>query len=531
MHRITRVPLCSPLLCTVAVGLMLAAAPPAAANAASALPAALARAGASTPVIVGGYGDSDGSKFAEAVGAGPGAVRVTYPAGGPGQIGTGTYEQAAEIGGPNTLAAIKGAQGPVTVYAYSQGTEAAAVAARLYEADPTNGQLTLVEYGAPSYPQTGARWNMPVGLPSFPSYGPIVTKDLQNTSTTDVCVAGDSVCSMGNILSNPIATVFYSTPGTYLHYNWYTADNIAPYAAVDPTLLPSSHPTDVTPVGDPTTETRPDGTVVTVQQYSDGSSTRTWVDGSTTYLAVDTGQNPWGQMLRSYGFDVPLSFDKALSAAVPVPQPGEPTYSTGLGGTVENPTVVGIQEQVAPGSIGKQPGGAASSGAAGADATGSGSDTNALAASAATQSGAATPATTERAPSATRTTGGTLSTVVGDVIAAATGSGRDASEQSGESKGASGAGGSSSTGGRSSEGSGSGSNRTGSAQGSAGSSGKTEAGDKDAGSGASGSGASTSKDAAGSAAGGTDSGSGDSASGGGGDAGGATGGGAGPDAS
>ncbi|MDF0530693.1 PE-PPE domain-containing protein [Tsukamurella sp. 8F] len=343
----------------------------------------------STVILVGGASDPTGGQQAGRV-LRPTADRVlvVYQ---PGVVGIGggglpaigsdgtgitdsTYADTVDVGAANTVAAI-GAAGdqPVYVYTLSQGADEAAVAARRYESDPTSSiPVALVIDGSPSFPETGVWQNIVTGIPGLPAYGPADTTDLTHTQTTSICVVGDPACGMGNILVDPVGAAVYAVPGFLMHGSWYNSENLAEYqgampATPDPSdsdaLVPitpgaATPASDGVPVGAPTQETRPDGTVVTVQQYSDGSTTRTWRDGSTTYIAIDTGQNPWGLIARSAGIPVPRQFDQAMSSVVPVPQPGEADYAgTPWGAQVKMPTVHDVQRTLLPGSIAPQPGG------------------------------------------------------------------------------------------------------------------------------------------------------------------------------
>ncbi len=276
----------------------------------------------------------------------------------------GTYQQTVQTSAADTLDAITASgTGPVYVYAISQGSDAASVAAQDYDADPTSSTpVTFVEYGSPSFPETGVWQDVPAGIiPGLPAYGPVQTTDLDHAEVTSVCAAGDAACGSGDWFVDPVSSLFYLIPGAYIHSTWYTYENLEPYAAASPNapIAPDSTETvsGPTPVGAPTYQTRPDGTVVTVQQYSDGSSTETWTDGSTTYLVIDSAQNPWGYMLRGLGVPVPTQFDQVLNTLVPVAQPGQPTYVDVAGITpVAIPTPFQLQDTLAPWSVAAQPG-------------------------------------------------------------------------------------------------------------------------------------------------------------------------------
>jgi hypothetical protein len=269
-------------------------------------------------------------------------------------LGTGNYIDSAEIGANRTVNAINwsNTDQQVVIYTLSQGADVVDLALIKYEANPIAGKTVhVVQYGSPSYPNTGW-WNtIPAGIPGLPNYGPLDTTGLQQSSLTSVCLRGDSVCGAGNPLATP-ASAFYLIPGYYMHGVIYTYDNLSPYSAVDDgdpgtlteVLVPNA-------AGGATVRAVVVDNGTTVTTYTDGTVVTSWSNGSTTYTVIDNGQNPWGWMLRNLGVPVPTQVDQALNFLVPVPMPGR----SGTVGPLTVPTVFQIQKKLLPFTVGPQP--------------------------------------------------------------------------------------------------------------------------------------------------------------------------------
>ncbi|WP_158636049.1 PE-PPE domain-containing protein [Tsukamurella sputi] len=294
---------------------------------------------ANTIIVVGGNGDPTSAQEVERLQKymplGDRVVPIAYAAdvgiGFPGLpplsiAGRDTYAGSVEDGSTKTAAEINNARangGDVTVYALSLGTDVVGVA--LVKAGPkkeTDGKLTVVEHGGPSFVNSGI-WNMvPPLIPGLRT-GPVAQGDQGSGAdkVVSVCIKGDSICGLG---ADPIPALFYFLPGFDLHGKDYTAEKIAKYSpdgGVEFTPGANAAPK-AEKDGASTTETR-DGHVVTVQKYKDGTVTKTWEQDGTTWVVIDTGQNPWGRLARANGIPLPAGFDTVLNSIMPVPEPGE----------------------------------------------------------------------------------------------------------------------------------------------------------------------------------------------------------------
>ncbi|WP_148281489.1 PE-PPE domain-containing protein [Tsukamurella sp. 1534] len=302
----------------------------------------LVQALAKTIVVVPGANDPTGADQWRRIGGdytGPPPIIVHHPAqmgiGFPGFALSGdrrtTYDMTIDQGADATVAALLAAQaagdGEVVVYALSQGTDVAAVALVRYggiRPAPADGtaRLTVIEQGGPSFVRTGV-WNfLPPVLPGART-GLVTNDGIAGATVVGICIKGDMICGAGN----PVATVFYALPGQMIHGNDYSAAYIGRFSPVDgEPFTPGSRPE--TPVRTATVVR--DGRTVVEATYADGSTTRTWVEGDSTWVVVDTGENPWTRLFRSAGLPVPRDFDRLLNAVVPVPEPGARTPLSAL---------------------------------------------------------------------------------------------------------------------------------------------------------------------------------------------------------
>lgn len=303
----------------------------------------LAQVAAKTIIVVGGASDPSGKDQWDRIGGdytGPAPVFVQHPAvfgiGFPGfalsSDGKHTYAQSNDIGAAATVDAITAAkQDPneeVVIYTISQGADVVGLAVLRYGKDhpqPSGGTagITVVEQGSPSFIRSGA-WNLiPAGIPGLHN-GPVRNDGAAGATVVSICVKGDFGCGMG---VNPLIAAFYFPPGFLMHGTVYTAENIGRYSPItgEP-FTPGSTPE--TPVGT-RTETR-NGNTVTVETYANGTVKRTWTEDNTTWVSIDTGENPWGWMLRRNGIDVPKEFDQLLNTLIPVPEPGDSGLIPGL---------------------------------------------------------------------------------------------------------------------------------------------------------------------------------------------------------
>ncbi|TWS19827.1 PE-PPE domain-containing protein [Tsukamurella asaccharolytica] len=296
----------------------------------------LAQVAAKTIIVVGGASDPTGKDQWARIGrdySGPPPVFVQYPAvfgvGFPGLALSSdfqhTYAQSNDIGAAATVDAITAAKADpdeeVVIYTISQGSDVVSLAVLRYGQDnprPSDGsaKLTVIEQGSPSYIRSGV-WNViPAGIPGLHN-GPVRNNGASGATVVSVCVKGDYGCGMG---VNPLIAAFYLPPGFLMHGAVYTAENIGRYSPTDgEPFTPGSTPE--APVST-RTETR-NGNTVTVDTYANGTVKRTWTEDNTTWVSIDTGENPWGWMLRRNGIDVPKEFDQVLNTLVPVPEPGD----------------------------------------------------------------------------------------------------------------------------------------------------------------------------------------------------------------
>ncbi|ADG78822.1 PE-PPE domain-containing protein OS=Tsukamurella paurometabola (strain ATCC 8368 / DSM / CCUG 35730 / CIP 100753 / JCM 10117 / KCTC 9821 / NBRC 16120 /NCIMB 702349 / NCTC 13040) OX=521096 GN=Tpau_2213 PE=4 SV=1 [Tsukamurella paurometabola] len=295
----------------------------------------LAQAAAKTIVVVGGANDPTGKDQWARIGrdhSGTPPVFVPYSA----QFGIGwpglalsqdrrtTYAQSVDEGANATVKAVEAAAAhddEVVVYTISQGADVVGLAVIRYGKDhpaPSGGggpRLTFVEQGGPSFIRTGM-WNViPAGVPGLHT-GPIRNDGASGATVVGICIKGDIACGVGN----PVSSVFYAFPGFMLHGSGYTAEYIGRYSPVhggEP-YTPGSQ--GEVPVRVETV--RRDGRTVTESIYADGSSKRSWTEDGTTWVVIDTGENPWMRLLRSTGTPVPTSLDAVLNRVIPVPEPG-----------------------------------------------------------------------------------------------------------------------------------------------------------------------------------------------------------------
>ncbi|MET9326882.1 PE-PPE domain-containing protein [Tsukamurella sp. NPDC003166] len=293
-------------------------------------PAALFNAVANTLIVVGGNSDPTSQVEWDRIRgtySGPAPVLISYPAdvgvGFPGLpplslAGRDTYAGSVDKGSDTTAAAINAGRqnnGDVTVYALSLGTDVVGVALVKTPKRPGDGTLTVVQAGSPSFVNSGI-WNLaPPFIPGLRN-GPAPQGPAgSDAKITSICIKGDSICGLG---TNPITAAFYFLPGFDLHGKDYTAQKIGQYSPENGIAFTP----DATGIKTPTkTVTGADG--VQVDTYDDGTVKKTWTgDDGVTYVSIDTGQNPWGRLLRENGIPVPIEFDKILSAIVPVPEPG-----------------------------------------------------------------------------------------------------------------------------------------------------------------------------------------------------------------
>ncbi|WP_336670249.1 hypothetical protein [Tsukamurella sp. USMM236] len=303
----------------------------------------LAQVAAKTIIVVGGASDPTGKDQWARIGrdyTGPAPVFVQHPAvfgiGFPGfalsSDGKHTYAQSNDIGAAATVDAITAAkQDPneeVVIYTISQGADVVGLAVLRYGRDhpqPSGGSagITVIEQGSPSFIRSGA-WNLiPAGIPGLHN-GPVRNDGASGATVVSICVKGDFGCGMG---VNPLVAAFYFPPGFLMHGTVYTAENIGRYSPITgEAFTPGSTPE--TPVGT-RTETR-NGNIVTVETYANGTVKRTWTEDNTTWVSIDTGENPWGWMLRRNGIAVPKEFDQLLNALIPVPEPGDSGLIPGL---------------------------------------------------------------------------------------------------------------------------------------------------------------------------------------------------------
>ncbi|KXP01305.1 hypothetical protein AXK61_00330 [Tsukamurella pseudospumae] len=300
-------------------------------------PAALFNAVANTVIVVGGNSDPtsqvEWDRISGTYTGDPAAVKlISYPAdvgvGIPGLpplslAGRDTYAGSVDKGSDSTAAAINDARannGDVTVYALSLGADVVGVA--LVKAGPrkaTDGKLTVVEAGGPSFVNSGI-WNLaPPFIPGLRN-GPVQQGPAgSGAEVTSICIKGDSICGLG---TNPITAAFYFLPGFDLHGKDYTAEKIGKYSpetggiAYTPGAQ-GEHPTSSKP-------TTINGHPGTIDTYADGTVKKTWVEDGTTWVVIDTGENPWGRLLRANGLAVPKVFDTVLNQLMPVPEPGAP---------------------------------------------------------------------------------------------------------------------------------------------------------------------------------------------------------------
>lgn len=303
-------------------------------------PAALFNAAANTLIVVGGNGDPTSQQEWDRIGGSyagtEGPVLISYPAdvgvrfGGfpPLSIaGRDTYAGSVDKGSTTTADAITAGRadgGDVTVYALSLGTDVVGVA--LVKAGPkkdTDGKLTVIKSGSPSFVNSGIWNSVPPMIPGLRN-GP-VAQGAQGSGAdkvVSVCIKGDSICGLG---TDPIPAVFYFLPGFDLHGKDYSAEKIAKYSPSDGTieLTPGAAGVTTAPKDGAATIEYRDGRPVTVQRYQDGTVTRTWEEDGTTWVVIDTGENPWGRLARANGIPLPMAFDKVLSAVMPVPEPGQ----------------------------------------------------------------------------------------------------------------------------------------------------------------------------------------------------------------
>lgn len=296
----------------------------------------IAQVAAKTIIVVGGASDPTGKDQWARIGRdyiGPAPEFVHHPAvfgiGVPGLAlssdGKHTYAQSNDIGAAATVDALTAAKldpnEEVVIYTISQGADVVGLAVLRYGKDhpqPSGGTagITVIEQGSPSFIRSGA-WNLiPAGIPGLHN-GPVRTDGASGATVVSICVKGDIGCGMG---VNPLIAAFYFRPGFLMHGAVYTAENIGRYSPLtgEP-FTPGSTPE--TPV-DTRTETR-NGSKVTVETYANGTVKRTWTEDDTTWVSIDTGENPWGWMLRRNGIDVPKEFDQLLNTLIPVPEPGD----------------------------------------------------------------------------------------------------------------------------------------------------------------------------------------------------------------
>ncbi|GAA1084241.1 PE-PPE domain-containing protein [Tsukamurella spumae] len=298
-------------------------------------PAALFNAVANTLIVVGGNSDPtsqvewDRIRGSYTGTANP--VLISYPAdvgvGFPGLpslslAGRDTYAGSVDKGSTTTAKAIADGRadgGDVTVYALSLGTDVVGIA--LVKAGPkkaTDGSLTVVEHGGPSFVNSGI-WNLvPPFIPGLRN-GPVKQGPASSgAEVTSICIKGDSICGLG---TNPITAAFYFLPGFDLHGKDYTAAKIGKYSPTTGVAYTPGASGEKPKSSVPTTINGHPGTIDT---YEDGTVKKTWVEDGTTWVVIDTGQNPWGRLLRENGIKVPMSFDAFLNRSMPVPEPGAP---------------------------------------------------------------------------------------------------------------------------------------------------------------------------------------------------------------
>ncbi len=304
-------------------------------------PALLMQVVAQTVIVVGGNGDPTSvdqwNRIRGSYPAGaPDPVLISYPAdvgiGFPGLpplsiAGRDTYAGSADQGSDTTADAIRAAQqnGDVTVYALSLGSDVVGIALMKLGSNPgvPNGHsLTVVEAGGPSFVNSGI-WNLvPPLIPGLRN-GPVAQGPGESgAQLVSICIKGDSICGTG---TDPVSAVFYFLPGFALHGSDYTAEKIGKYSPRDAagnTTLEFTPGAQGEKPASSVTRTE-NGRTVTVNTYDDGTVTRSWDQDGTTWVVIDTGENPWGRLLRSYGLPVPAAFDQVLSTLVAVPEPGE----------------------------------------------------------------------------------------------------------------------------------------------------------------------------------------------------------------
>ncbi|BDD82607.1 hypothetical protein TPB0596_23700 [Tsukamurella pulmonis] len=296
----------------------------------------LAAVAAKTVIVVGGANDPTGKDQWTRIGGqytGPAPVFVQYPAvfgvGFPGfalsSDGVHTYARSIDIGATATVDAIAAAkQNPdeeVVVYTISQGSDVVGVAVLRYGRDhprPSDGSagLTFVEQGGPSFIRSGAWSVIPAGIPGLHA-GPIRNDGASGATVVSICVKGDIACGMG---LDPVRAMVYLVPGFLMHGTVYTAENIGRYS---PLTGEAFTPGSVAEAPVATRTEFREARTVTVDTYADGTIKRTWIEDGTTWVSIDQRENPWGWLLRRSGLDVPLAFDRLLSAVLPVPEPGE----------------------------------------------------------------------------------------------------------------------------------------------------------------------------------------------------------------
>jgi len=197
-----------------------------------------------------------------------------------------TYDGSSSIGAANVVDALGQTEGPVTVVTISQGSRAAYDAIYVANRDgvKSGDEMTGVLLAFPRHKNTGIETVLPSFIPGLHTNGPIDPAATGDSTLFVICVAGDPVCGL-----NPYSpsSYFYAIPG-FLQIHSKEYGNIDQMEVI-----------------------------------------RTDQDGNVTYIALDPGFNPWGQLLRSYDLPVSSKFDEILTKLVPLDTPGAPPTIAG----------------------------------------------------------------------------------------------------------------------------------------------------------------------------------------------------------
>lgn len=289
---------------------------------------------AATTIVIGGNSDPTSADEWERIKGqyqGPAPVLIEYPAdvgfGLPGLRplsvnGRGTYTDSVDAGATTVAAAIANARqsDDVVVYAISLGADVVGVALGRLPVVPSTGtgKLAVVATGSPSFINTGAWYDILPGVPGLLA-GPVAQgPGRSDAEVTSICIKGDVLCGAS---SNPVLTLFYIVPGAYMHGQDYSAKVIGRYSPTDGRVAFTPGAIGEQPVS--TTTQSHNGRTVTIDTYADGTVKRSWFEDGTTWVVIDTGENPWAHLFRSYGLPVPKDVDAVLNRLAPVPEPGE----------------------------------------------------------------------------------------------------------------------------------------------------------------------------------------------------------------